>query len=86
MVQSDLFNESGISTVVVAVLTANARLAQARGNVLVSRRDSGLSKPSVVNVSQILTLDRRLLRERVSMLPAAVLSHIESGLRLLLSL
>lgn len=86
VVQSDLFNQSGVATVVVAAFTANTRLAQAPGNVLISRRDSGLSRPSVVNVSQLLALDRRLLQERVAILPAAALSEVEAGLRLLLAL
>jgi mRNA interferase MazF len=86
VVQADSFNKSHIGTVVVAVLTSNRDLIRAPGNVALSRRDSKLSRYSVVNVSQLLTLDRRFLTKKISRLPALVLVVIYSGLRLVLSL
>jgi len=84
--QSNPFNESGIATVIVAVITSNLGLAQARGNVRLSRSHSGLSKPSVVNVSQLLTVDKRRLTERVTALSPQVMSHVDEGIRLVLGL
>jgi mRNA interferase MazF len=86
VVQSNAFNASRIGTVVVAAITSNLRLAEAPGNVRLKRRESKLSQESVVNVSQILTLDRRFLTERVGRLPPAAFSQVEEGLRLVLSL
>ena len=86
IVQSDAFNRSRIATVVVAAITSNVRLADAPGNVRLARRQSKLARDSVINVSQILTLDRRFLAERVSRLSTVVLSEVETGLRLVLSL
>ncbi|MGQ0721997.1 MAG: type II toxin-antitoxin system PemK/MazF family toxin [Candidatus Eiseniibacteriota bacterium] len=86
MIQSDSFNRSRIGTVVVAVVTSNVDLAAAPGNVRLKRRESKLPRESAVNVSQILTLDRRLLTERVGKLPATVLGEVEAGLRLVLAL
>ena len=63
IVQADAFNRSLIATVIVAALTTNLRLATAPGNVLLTRRQSGLPKDSVVNVTRILTLDRSFLVE-----------------------
>jgi mRNA interferase MazF len=68
ILQSNPFNESAIGTVVVGILTSNLALAQARGNVRVSRAHSGLPKVSVINVSQIFTVDKRRLTERVKAL------------------
>ena len=82
IVQSDAFNHSRIQTVIVAAVTSNLRLAAAPGNVLLPKRQSRLPKDSVVNVSQVLTLDRALLTERVGLLPAQCLSTIDAGLRL----
>jgi mRNA interferase MazF len=65
VVQSNPFNESQIATVIVLVITSNLALAQTRGNVRVSRTHSGLPKVSVVNVSQVYTLDKRRLTQRV---------------------
>ncbi len=86
VVQSDDFNESRISTVVIAPITTNLGLAQARGNVFLARRASGLERPSVVNVSLLAAVDRARLTEQVSSLPAETLRDVEDGLRLLLSL
>lgn len=86
VLQSDPFNESRISTVVVAVITSNLALADAPGNVRLSRSESGLAKPSVINVSQLATLDRNLLTQRVRGLPAATLRMVEEGVRLVLGL
>jgi mRNA interferase MazF len=86
VVQSDPFNDSRISTAIVAVITSNLALANAPGNVRVSRKDSGLAKPSVVNVSQVVTIDRSCLADRVRALPLAVMTHVDEGLRLALGL
>jgi mRNA interferase MazF len=86
VVQADSFNKSHIGTVVVAALTSNRDLIRAPGNVGLSRRDSKLSRYSVVNVSQLLTLDRRFLTKKISRLPEQVMEGIDSGLRLVLSL
>jgi mRNA interferase MazF len=61
-------------------------LADAPGNVRVSKGESGLKKPSVVNISQLVTLDRELLTQRVRALPADTMRAIDEGLRLMLGL
>ncbi len=86
VMQSDPFNASRMSTAVVAVVTSNLALAEAPGNVRASKVETGLSRPSVVNVSQVLTIDKALLTERVRPLPAAVMTQVEKGLRLVLGL
>src|SRR5215472_15222724 len=84
VVQSNPFNYSRISTVVVAVVTSNLALAAAPGNVRLSKSDSGLTKPSVINVSQLITVDRSFLAKRVRALPADAMRQVDSGLRLVL--
>jgi mRNA interferase MazF len=86
ILQADSFNTSAIQTVVVVPLTSNLKLAAAPGNLRCATRDTGLPKPSVVNVSQIAVIDRRRLRERIGSLPPAILKQIEDGVRLLLDL
>jgi mRNA interferase MazF len=68
------------------VITSNVLLAAAPGNVRVSRRASSLPHDSVVNVSQLITLDKRLLTEKVSRLPAESLREVEAGIKLVLAL
>lgn len=86
VVQADDFNASRIQTVVAVIITSNLALAAAPGNVLCSRKQTRLPRDSVVNVSQLITLDKGLLTDRVSTLNRRLLSQIEAGLRLVLSL
>jgi mRNA interferase MazF len=86
IVQSNPFNQSRIATVVAAIVTSNVALADAPGNVRVAKGESGLTKPSVVNVSQLVTLDRELLTQRVRALPADTMRAVDEGLRLVLGL
>jgi len=86
IVQADPFNESRIGTVVVAALTSNARLAAAPGNVLAKRRETKLPHDLVVNVSQILTVDKSHLRSRVGILSQHTMEAVDEGMRLVLSL
>ena len=86
VVQADDFNRSQIGTVVVAVLTSNLALAQAPGNVLVRARRAGLPRDSVINVSQLLTVDKRLLSEKVRALDSATMAEVDDGLRLILAI
>jgi len=84
VVQGDAINRSRISTVVCVPLTSNVKWADAPGNVLLLRRLTGLSKDSVVNVSQLLTLDKSLLSERVGKLPDTKVDLILSGIDIIL--
>lgn len=86
VVQSDAFNRSQIATVIAVVITSNTRLAQAPGNVFLSQKETGLPKDSVANISQIITIDRNFLTERVGMLSSHLLARVEEGLKLALSL
>jgi mRNA interferase MazF len=80
IVQGDPLNRSRIATAIVVPLTSNMEWAGAPGNVLLTAEQTGLSKDSVANVSQILTLDRRTLTERVSKLPRNKMDLILSGI------
>ena len=84
--QADNFNRSKIRTVIAAIVTSNTRLAAAPGNVFLSKRSSKLRSDSVINVSQLLTVDKSLLTERIGHLSAGEMQKFDAGLRLVLSL
>ncbi|MGQ0575514.1 MAG: type II toxin-antitoxin system PemK/MazF family toxin [Pseudonocardia sp.] len=86
LVSSDRFNRSRIATVVVAAVTSNTRLADAPGNVGLPEGCAGLPKASVVNVSQVLAIDRALLGARIGALDPPQLRAVDRGLRLALGL
>ena len=84
VVQNDVFNDSRIHTVVVCALTSNLRRAEAPGNVLLMPEEANLSKQSVVNVSQIFTVDKRQLGEKIGSLSTLRVREILDGIRLVL--
>ena len=86
IIQSDDFIRSRISTVIAVVVTSNLRLADAPGNVLLPKKSSGLPKRSVANVSQLITVDKSFLTEKVGILSPQKLREVEAGVRLALSL
>jgi mRNA interferase MazF len=86
IVQSNEFNESAIGTSICAAITSNMRLADAPGNVRVARRISGLPHDSIINVSQLITLDKRMLTQNVGRLPAQSVRDVEAGIKLVLAL
>ena len=86
ILQSNAFNKSKIRTVIAVVITSNLNLADAPGNILLTVKKSKLPKKSVINVSQLITVDKDFLTEKVSQLPANIIGKIDDGLRLVLKL
>jgi len=84
VVQNDVFNRSRIHTVIVCALTSNVRLAEAPGNVLLEPGEANLPKQSVVNISQLFTVDKRQLEEKIGALDASRMREILDGVRLIL--
>ncbi len=86
IIQSNDFNQSRISSVIAVVITSNLRLADAPGNVLLSKKESNLPKKSVVNVSQLIIVDKSFFTEKVGSIDASIMKEVEAGIRLVLSL
>lgn len=86
VVQTNDFNESRLRTVIVLTITSNLRLAGAPGNVLCHRRNTGLTKDSVINVSQAATVNKTRLTQRIGVVPATLMHEVEAGMRLVLGL
>ena len=84
VVQNDVFNSSRIHTVVVCALTSNLQRAEAPGNVLLKPEEANLPKQSVVNVSQVFTVDKRQLEEKIGSLSTPRVQEILEGIRLVL--
>ena len=86
VIQADSFNRSRIQTVIVAAIASNLDLAEAPGNVVLPARSSGLPRDSVVNVSQVLTVDRDYLTEQAGTVPPRLQGSVDAGLRSVLQL
>lgn len=86
IVQSNSFTDSRIQTVVVVVVTSNLKLSAAPGNLLIKRKQSGLSRDSVVNVSQVITLNKSFLTEHIGSVSPKLMAAVDEGLRMVLTL
>src|SRR5208282_6556524 len=84
VVQNNVFNESRLNTVVVCALTSNMKRAEAPGNVLLKRGEGGLKKDSVVNITQLITVDKEDLAEKIGTLAPGKVKQIIKGIELLL--
>jgi len=86
IISSNEFNKSKIQTVIVAAITSNIRLAEAPGNFKLTKKGSGLNRESVVNVSQLLTLDKSFLNEKSGHLNTKQNQLLNYGLQLALNI
>jgi len=83
VVQNDIFNRSAIATSVVCMITSNPTMAKAPGNVLLKKGEANLPKASVVNVAQILTVDKAELTECIGTLSGTAAAAVHDGLHML---
>jgi len=84
VIQNNIFNESKINTVVVCALTSNLKRAKAPGNVLIQKGEGNLKKDSIVNISQIITVDKSDIIERIGSLSPSRVKEIIEGVQLLI--
>jgi mRNA interferase MazF len=84
VIQNNVYNVSKINTVVVCALTSNVRRAAAPGNVLLKKGEANLPKNSVVNISQIITVDKSDLIEKIGSLSPTKMKQVVEGVKLLL--
>ena len=84
VIQNNIFNRSRINTVVVCALTSNLKRAGSPGNILLEKGEANLPKQSVVNVSQIFTVDKRDLGEKIGALSGRRIGQILDGIHLLI--
>jgi mRNA interferase MazF len=86
VIQSNDFNSSNINTIIAVIITSNIRLAAAPGNILLPAAKSKLPKKSVVNVSQLITVDKSFFTEKIHTLSSRLMEQIDDGIRLVLKL
>jgi len=86
IISSNDFNVSKIKTIVVAVITSNLRLSDAPGNIELSKKSTGLTRSSVINVSQLITIDKSFLTEKIGKLTNKQLQMLNDGVKLVLAL
>ena len=82
VIQADAFNRSAIATVICAAITSNVSLGSAAANILIEKNESKLDKTSVINFSQIMTIDKSSLTEQVSMISKSMLAKVNRSLKI----
>jgi mRNA interferase MazF len=86
ILQSNEFNQSRINTIIAAAISANMRLGLASGNVTLSKKSVGLDRESVINVSQLISLDKSFFNDRIRKIPSTKMQAVDEGVHLLLAL
>jgi len=86
IIQNDFFNNSKINTTIVIPLTTNMILADAPGNILITKRDSKLKKDSVITISQIEVIDRQRLIEKITKIDRTIIEKIENNILFILGI
>ena len=81
IIQNDVFNRSEIRTTICAVITSNMKLAKMPGNIILEKGVSGLEKTSVINFSQVATIDKTRLLKQISMLPGNYIEKINDSIK-----
>ncbi len=84
VIQNNLFNCSRINTVVLCALTSNLQRASSPGNVLLKKGEANLPKASVVNITQIITLNKSELEEKIGTLSPKRIDEINNGIKQLI--
>ena len=86
IIQSNEFNQSQINTIIAAAISSNMKLGLAPGNVTLTKKSVGLDRESVINVSQLITLDKSFLNDRVGKISGTKMQAVDEGVRLVLAL
>jgi len=86
IIQNDFFNNSRINTIIVIPLTTNLLLAEAPGNILITKKESKLKKDSVMVISQIEVIDRKRLVEKITALDGTIVNKIEDNIMFILGI
>jgi len=86
VIQSDVLNDSKISTVIMLAITSTLKFGELPGNVILNKGEANLPRKCVVNVTQIKSVDRRSIKEKIGTLSAKKGEEVENGLKLVLSL
>ena len=84
VVQNNIFNQSKINTVVVCALSSNLKRSLSPGNVLLNKGEANLSRASVVNITQLITVNKADLQKKIGTLPRERIYEIIDGIYLLL--
>jgi len=86
IIQNDFFNKSKINTTIVIPLTTNLILADAPGNILITKHESKLRKDSVITISQIEVIDRQRLIKKITKIDKAIIEKIENNILFILGI
>lgn len=86
VIQSDLLNDSRLNTVVVVAITSTLKFGELPGNVTLGKNEANMPKRCVINVTQIKSVDKSSLREKIGTLSSKKMDEVEEGLKLVTAL
>ena len=86
VVQHDRLNDSKLNTVIVIAITSNMRFGDLPGNVVLKKGEANMPKNSVINVTQIKTVDKNSLKEKIGSLSRDRMSEVQEGIKLIMDM
>ena len=86
VIQNDILNDSKLNTVVVLAITSTMKFGELPGNVVLKKGEANMPKQCVINVTQIKTVDKASLKEKIGSLSKKKMLEVNKGLNLVLDL
>ncbi len=86
VIQNDILNDSNLNTVIMLAITSTMKLGELPGNIVLKKGEANLPKKCVVNVTQIKSVDKKSIKEKIGTLPKKRLDEVHEGLKLVMNL
>jgi mRNA interferase MazF len=86
VIQNDILNDSNLNTVIMLAITSTMKLGELPGNIVLKKSEANLPKKCVVNVTQIKSVDKKSIKEKIGTLPKKRLDEVHEGLKVVMNL
>jgi len=86
VIQNDILNDSNLNTVIMLAITSTMKLGELPGNIVLKKGEANLPKKCVVNVTQIKSVDKKSIKEKIGTLPKKRIDEVHEGLKLVMTL
>ena len=86
VVQNDILNDSNLNTVIMLAITSTMKFGELPGNVVLKKEEANVPKKCVINVTQIKSVDKKSIKEKIGTLPKKRIDEVHEGLKLVMNL
>ena len=86
VIQNDILNDSNLNTVIMLAITSTIKFGELPGNVVLRKGEANIPKKCVINVTQIKSVDKQSIKEKIGTLPKKRMEEVDKGLKLVMNL